>query len=254
MKKLFLIFLLAVIVSCGKGHALAVIDSSNLAQNIISASEALQHTQNQVLQLQHQLNQYKRMLQDAMNPGSWAWGDIQNTLDQLKYTMGSVKNLANKAGGFDQLLSQFGSYDSYISGSGYGGGQSTASSNLLSGDHAGSVMQKSTADDLLRIIKEQEEQLEQYQGRFDTLKDNASSAEGQQEAMQAGNQFLSMVVQQLTQIHTLLMAQNNMMASVVQTDNNRQARNRMGSALQLGESGIFKKEREGSGASFGFTD
>lgn len=254
MKKAFLVFLFTVMAHCGSGHAMAVIDSSNLVQNVITASEVLQHTQNQVLQIQNQLTQYQRMLQDAMNPGNWSWGNIQDTIDQLKNTMGSIKGLSNKAGSFDQLLSQFGSYDSYISGAGYGGGQTAASANLMAGEYAGSVMQKNTADDLLRVIKEQEEQLEQYQSQFDTLTSNASSAEGQQEAIQAGNQFLSLQVQLLTKIHTLLMAQNNMMASVVQTENSRQARNRMGSALQMGETSVFKNEREGSGASFGFTD
>lgn len=254
MKRIFLVLLFAVVASCGKGHALAVIDSSNLAQNIIAAQEAMLQTQQQISQLQTQLNQYKRMLQDAMNPGDWAWGDIQDTINQLKNTMGSIKGLSNMAGGFDQLLSQFGSYDDYIDGAGYGGGHSAASSGLMAGDYVGSRMRKDTADDLLRVIKEQEEQLDQYQSQFEKLKNNATSAEGQQEAIQASNQFLSMQVQLLTQIHALMMAQNNMMAAVVQTENNREARNRMGSALQMGESDAFRVEREGSGMSFGFTD
>ncbi len=254
MKRIFLFLLLSVVASCGKGHAMAVIDSSNLAQNIVAAQEAMRQTQNQILQLQTQLQQYQRMLQDAMNPGDWAWGDVQNTINQLKNTMGSIKNLSNMAGGFDQLLSQFGSYDDYTSGAGYGGGHSKASSSLMAGDYAGSRMQKDTADDLLRVIKEQEEQLEQYNSQFEKLKNSASSAEGQQEAIQASNQFLSLQVQLLTQIHTLMMAQNNMMASIAQTENNREARNRMGSALQFGETDMFRAEREGSGKSFGFTD
>ncbi len=64
----------------------------------------------------------------------------------------------------------------------------------------------------------------------------------------------SMQIQLLSQIHALLMAQNNMLASVVQTENNRRARNAMGSALQTGESDIFRNERQGSGRAFGFTD
>jgi P-type conjugative transfer protein TrbJ len=157
-------------------------------------------------------------------------------------------------GGFDQLLSQFGSYDDYSDGAGYGGGHSAASANLGAGDYYGSRMQKDTADDLLRVIREQEEQLDQYQSQFERLKDNASSAEGQQQAIQAGNQLASLEIQMLSQIHALLMAQNSMLASVVQTENNRRARDHMGSALQMGESDVFRGEREGGGRAFGFTD
>ena len=233
---------------------MAVIDSSNLAQNIVSAQEAIRQTQNQIQQLQTQLNSYKRMLQDAMNPGDWAWGDIQNTINQLKDTMVSIKNYSSMAGGFDQMLSQFGNYDSYTTGAGYGGGYSQASQQLTAGDYLGSKMTKDTSDDLLRVIREQEQQLDDYQKEFERLKNNAASAEGQQEAIQATNQFASMQVQLLTQIHALMMAQNNMLAVITQDRNNREARDRMGSAIQLGETETFKHERDGAGASFGFTD
>ena len=254
MKKWCFIVVFTVCLYCGKGHALAVIDTSNLAQNIVAAKEAIIHTQNQIQQLQNQLNAYKRMVQDAMNPGDWAWGDIQNTINQLKNTMSSIKDYSSMAGGFDQMLSQFGSYDSYTTGTGYGGGYSQSSQQLTSGDYLGSQIVKSTSDDLLRVIREQEEQLDAYQTEFERLKNNAASAEGQQEAIQATNQFASMQVQLLTQIHALMMAQNNMLAVVTQDQNNREARNQMGSSLQMGETELFKREREGSGVSFGFTD
>jgi P-type conjugative transfer protein TrbJ len=254
MKRFCFIIVFSICLYCGKGHALAVIDSSNLAQNIVSAQEAIRQTQQQIQQLQTQLNAYKRMLQDAMNPGDWVWGDIQQTINQLKESMNSIKNYSSMAGGFDQMLSQFGSYDSYTTGSGYGGGYTRASQQLTAGDYLGSKMVKDTSDNLLRVIKEQEEQFDAYQTEFERLKSNAASAEGQQEAIQATNQFASMQVQLLTQIHALMMAQNNMLAVITQDRNNREARDRMGSAIQFGESDLFKQEREGSGMSFGFTD
>ena len=254
MKKYCCLLVLSVCLCCGDGHAMAVIDSSNLAQNIVAAREAIAQTQNQIQQLQTQLNAYKRMILDATNPGQWAWGDIQGTIDQLKNTMGSIKDYSSKAGDFDQMLSQFGSYDSYTTGTGYGGEYSRASQQLTSGDYVGSMMVKDTSADLLRVVKEQEEHLDAYQAEFERLKNNAASAEGQQEAIQATNQFMSLQVQLLTQIHALMMAQNNMLAVITQDRNNREARNRMGSAIQLGETAAFKQEREGTGMSFGFTD
>lgn len=250
MKKWFLICAFSLCAMIENGHALAVFDASNLAQNLIAAQEAIMHTQQKIQILNNQLNQYKRMLQDAANPGNWAWGDIQDTLDQLKHTLGSVKNISAMTGGFDQLLSQFGNYDTYSTGSGFGSKQS---SEVYAGEYLGSKLRKESADDLLRIVQEQEEQLDAYQSQFEKLKDASSSAEGQQEAIQAGNQLSSMELQLLSQIHALLMAQNNMMAAVVQNQTNIDARNRMGTALQAGESSIFTRERQGSGKSFSFT-
>lgn len=250
MRRYVLVFAFSLFAMIESGHALAVFDASNLAQNVVAAREAITHTQQQIQGLTNQLNQYKRMLQDAANPGSWAWGDIQDTLNQLKNTLGSVKNMSSLTGGFDEMLSQFGSYDMYSTGSGYGSSQSP---EVYSGEYLGSKMRKESADDLFRIIKDQEEQLDAYQTQFERLKDSSSSAEGQQEAIQAGNQFLSMQLQMLGQIHVLLMAQNNMLGAVVEDKTNLDARNRMGTALQTGESSLFVNEREGTGKSFGFT-
>ncbi|MDR1613586.1 MAG: P-type conjugative transfer protein TrbJ [Planctomycetota bacterium] len=254
MKKAILAMLLFSAAGRSEAFALAVIDSSNLAQNIVAAREAVTQTQQQIQQLQAQLNQYKRMLQDAMNPGQWVWGDIRDAIDQLKNTMGSIRNLSDMTGGFDRLLGEFGSYDDYASGEGYGGPPSAASAAAMSGDHAGSRLQKETADDLLRVVKEQREQLDEYQERFDRLKDQAASAEGQQEAIQAGNEFASLQIQSLSQIHALLLAQNTMLAARVEADNNREARQRMGTAIKMGESDMFGGEREGAGRSYSFID
>ena len=247
MKKFLMLAVIVIGCSVEQGHALAVIDSSNLAQNIVSASEALQQTQNQISQIQNQLNQYRRMLQDAMNPGSWSWGDIQDTLNQLKYTMKSLNKITGTAGSINQYLDNFGSHDKYNSGSLYG---SDSSTTLYAGDLAGADLQKESADDILKLVKEQQEAMNSYSEELERLKSQSSSAEGQQEAIQAGNQMLSMQIQLLSQIHTLLMAQNTMMAAQVETQVNREAQQRMGTAIKMGETDFTRTETSRGGKSY----
>jgi P-type conjugative transfer protein TrbJ len=233
---------------------MAVFDSSNLAQNIISARESVTQTMNQIQQLQTQLQQYQRMLKDAMNPGQFAWGDIQGTIDQLKNTMNSLTNLGNMGGiggsdggGLDGYLDNFGSHDKYQGGSYYGSENPTA---LYSGDLAGSKLQKDAADDLLKLVKEQQEALDKYSEELETLKGKAAGAQGQQEAIQATNEFASMEIQLLSQIHVLLLAQNTMMAAQVETENNREAQQRMGTAIKMGETDFTRKETAKGGKSY----
>lgn len=249
MKRLYMIVVLSVCFHCGRGHALAVIDSPNLAQNIISASESVAQTMNQIQQLQNQLLQYQRMLKDAMNPGQFAWGDIEGTIDQIKNTMNSLKNLDGMGGGggLDGYLDNFGSHDKYQGGSYYGSGNPTA---LYSGDLAGSKLQKDSADELLRLVKEQQEALDKYSEELETLKSKAAGAQGQQEAIQATNEFSSMQIQLLSQIHALLLAQNTMMAAQVETQNNREAQQRMGTAIKMGETDFTRKETARGGKSY----
>ncbi|MCD8141526.1 MAG: hypothetical protein LUE17_17465 [Planctomycetaceae bacterium] len=190
MKKYLLLAILALGCCIENSYALAVFDGSNLAQNIVAAREAITQTRQQIQQLQTQLNQYKRMLQDATNPGNWNWGDIQDTLNQLKYTMGSLNKVAGTAGGINQYLDSFGSHDKYSGGANYGSG----SFALYAGDLAGANLQKESADDLLKLVQEQQEAMNNYSDELERLKGQSSGAEGQQEAIQAGNQMLSMQI------------------------------------------------------------
>ncbi len=247
MRKIIFIVALTICASADYGHAMAVFDGSNLAQNIVAAREAITHTQNQIQQLTNQLNQYKRMLQDAANPGQWMWGDIQDTLDQLRGTMNSLKSISGQAGGINSYLEVYGTTDDYISrGSLYG----TGNQSLYVGDYQGAALQKDSADELLQLIGEQQEALDRYADELERLKSRSSNAQGQQEAIQAGNEFASMQIQLLSQIHTLLMAQNTMMAAQVETENNRQSQQRVGTAIKMGQSQFTQKETAKGGASF----
>jgi P-type conjugative transfer protein TrbJ len=248
MMKTVLLAALFVAAGCSDGFALAVIDSSNLAQNIVAARESVTQTMNQIQQLQNQLLQYQRMLKDAMNPGQFAWGDVQDAVNQLKNTMNSLKNLGGMGGGgLDGYLDNFGSHDKYRSGSHYGSDNPTA---LYSGDLAGSKLQKESADDLLKLVKEQQEALDKYSDELEELKAKSASAQGQQEAIQATNEFASMEIQLLSQIHALLLAQNAMMAAQVETQTNREAQQRMGTAIRMGETDFTRKETAPGGRSF----
>lgn len=247
MKKYLLLALLSLGCFIENGHAMAVFDASNLAQNVVSASESITQTQQQIQQITNQLNQYKRMLQDATNPGNWNWGDIEATLDQLKYTMGSLNKVAGSVGGMNQYLDSFGSHDKYNSGTLYGSDNSTS---LYAGDLAGANLQKESADDLLKLVQEQTEAMNTYGQELEQLKSQSSSAAGQQEAIQAGNQLASMQIQLLSQIHALLMAQNTMMAAQAETQINREAQQRMGTAIKMGETDFTRTETSRGGKSY----
>ncbi len=247
MKKFCLLVVLSLCLHCGRGHAMAVFDGSNLAQNVVSAQEAIRHTQNQIQMLTNQLNQYKRMLQDAMNPGSWEWGDIQDALEQVTNSMGSLDSFGGTAGGMNQFLDAFGSHSKYHESGEYYG---TGNPSLYSGDLAGIDMQKQAADDMFTLIMEQRESMEQYAEELERLKSTASSAEGQQEAIQAGNQLASQQIQLLSQIHALLLAQNTMLAAQLETETNRQAQQRMGTAIKMGETDFTRKETARGGKSY----
>ena len=234
--------------------ALAVIDSSNLAQNVVAAREAVAQTANQLQMIQNQLQQYQRMLRDARNPAQWVWGDMRASLGRIGGALDSVRGLSLRFGGFEGLLGEFGSYDDYDSGHGYGGPPSSESAGLQAGAHAGSLLRKETAGSLLRLVEEERRGLDDYAGRLERLQAQSVAAGGQQEALQATNEFLSLQIELLSRIQALLLAQNNLLAAEAQARNDREARERMGTALQMGEGDLLRSERSGSGRGYSTTD
>ncbi len=111
-------------------------------------------------------------------------------------------------------------------------------------------MQKQSADDMFNLITEQQEAMRTYAADLERLKSTASSAQGQQEAIQAGNEFASMEIQLLSQIHTLLLAQNTMLAAQLETETNREAQQRMGTAIKMGETDFTRSEAARGGKSY----
>ena len=111
-------------------------------------------------------------------------------------------------------------------------------------------LQKQSADDMFKLIKEQQDAMQRYSDDLENLKSKASSAEGQQEAIQAGNELASMQIQLLSQIHALLMAQNTMMAAQLETLTNQEAQQRMGTAIKMGESDSTRIEAARGGKSY----
>jgi P-type conjugative transfer protein TrbJ len=187
------------------------------------------------------------MLRDAANPGTWGWGDIQDTLNQLTNSMSSLNSISDGTGGLNSFLDNFGSHSKYHESGEYYG---TGNPALYGGDLAGMNLQKESADDMLKLIKEQQEAMQRYSDDLESLKGKASSAEGQQEAIQAGNELASMGIQLLSQIHTLLLAQNTMIAAQLETVTNQQAQQRMGTAIKMGETDFTRTESTRGGKSY----
>ncbi len=95
---------------------------------------------------------------------------------------------------------------------------------------------------MFNLITEQQEAMRTYAADLERLKSTASSAQGQQEAIHAGNEFASMEIQLLSQIHTFLLSQNTMLAAQLETKTNREAQQRMGTAIKMGETDFTRSE------------
>lgn len=202
-----------------------VIDGSNLTQNIVTAFQQVAAVQKQIQQYQTQLQQYQNMLQNTLAPAAWVWDQAQQTMNKLVQAQDTLSYYKNQAGSLDSYLSRYGDVSYYKTSPCFsGGGCSTSEMQALqTAQSNGSTAQKSANDAVLKAVDLQQQTLTSDAANLRSLQSQATSAQGQMQAIQAANQLASAQNNQLLQIRGMLAAQAAAQATRAETVADREA-------------------------------
>ena len=219
-KKIAMLFTLAGLLSMPTSAGIPVIDNTNLAQQIVTASESVAQTLKQIEQYKTQLQQYENMLQNTAAPAAYIWDQAQATINNL---MGAINTLAfykQQLGSVDKYLAKFQDVNYYKNSPCFTkAGCSTAEWAAIKGVGAlASESQKRANDALIRGIDKQQTNLENDASTLLRLQSAAQSATGQMQAIGYANQLASQQASQLLQIRGLLIAQQNAVVAKMQAD------------------------------------
>ncbi|MGY0343475.1 P-type conjugative transfer protein TrbJ [Xylella fastidiosa] len=186
-----------------------VIDISNLEQNIVSAVQQVAAVEKQIQQYQTQLQQYQNMLQNTAAPSAYIWDQASQVMNKLIAAQDTLNYYKNQIGGIDAYLSRYGDVSYYKTLPCFsGGGCSTSQIQAFhTAQSNGSTAQKSANDAVLKAVDLQQQTLMSDAANLRLLQSQATSAQGQMQAIQAANQFASAQNNQLLQIRSLLAAQ-----------------------------------------------
>ena len=204
---------------------MAVVDKSNLAQNIISAAQSVTAVEKQIQQYQTQLQQYENMLQNTSTPASYIWDQATITIDKLLQAQETLSYYKSQAGSIGNYLSRYQDISYYrtspcFTSNGCSNAQRQA---LLEARVQGSEAQKRANDAVLKGVDQQQQTLTSDAENLTQLQLQATNAKGQMQALQAANQLASGQVHQLLQIRGLLIAQQNAAATRAQIVTDREA-------------------------------
>jgi P-type conjugative transfer protein TrbJ len=172
----------------------AVIDGTNLSQNILTAARSLQSNINQAQQIAYQLQMYKNMLQNTAALPQQVWADASNTLNQLANVVQTGQSLSYSAANVNsQFQSLFPGYKTQTNyGTSYQQWSQTALDSMRGALSAAGVQNANYANEEQSIAG---------------LRVAASGALGQKAAIDAGNQIAFAQVAQLQELRQLMMAQ-----------------------------------------------
>jgi type IV secretion system protein TrbJ len=204
-----LALVIGAVVSQPAQAGIPVIDGTNVVQTTISAINNVAAVEKQIQQYQTQLQQYQNMLQNTVAPAAWVWDQAQQTMNKLVNAQDTLSYYKNQAGSLDSYLSRYGDVSYYRSSPCFSGGGCSSSEMqaLQTAQSNGSTAQKSANDAVLKAVDLQQQTLTSDAANLRSLQSQATSAQGQMEAIQAANQLASAQNNQLLQIRGMLAAQ-----------------------------------------------
>ncbi|MEY1591950.1 P-type conjugative transfer protein TrbJ [Burkholderia sp. Bmkn7] len=202
-----------------------VIDVTNVMQTTISAINNVQSVQKQIEQYTTQLQQYQNMLQNTLAPAAYVWDQVNGTINKLLQAQDMLNYYKNQAGSIDAYLSRYQDVAYYRSSPCFTATGCTDAQRqaLVDAQVNGSEAQKRANDAVLKGVDQQQQTLVTDAANLRSLQAQASSAQGQLQAIQAANQLASAQTNQLLQLRGLLVAQQAAAATRAQIVADREA-------------------------------
>ncbi|HDR2611266.1 TPA: P-type conjugative transfer protein TrbJ [Enterobacter ludwigii] len=203
-----------------------VIDGTNVIQTTISAVNNVQAMAKQIQQYQTQLQQYENMLQNTVAPAAYIWDQANSTINKLLQVQDTLNYYKNQAGSLDAYLNRYQDVNYYRLSPCFNSNVECTSSEisaLREAEQNSSGARKKANDALFKVIDEQQNTLQSDADNLADLQTQATGSQGQMEAIQAATQLASAQTNQLLQIRSLLVAQQNAAATLAQAQADKQA-------------------------------
>lgn len=180
------------------GAQIVVFDANNYSQNVLTAARELQQINNQIVSLQ---NQAQSLVNQARNLASLPYSSLQ----QVQQSIARTQQLLNQAQRIAYDVQQI---DRSFSTT-YAPASSTQSSqSLVAGAQERWQSSVAALQDSLRVQAGVVGNLDTHRTESAALVTSSQSASGALQAMQAGNQLLSLQAQQLADLTAVAAAQS----------------------------------------------
>ncbi|MGV1010178.1 MAG: P-type conjugative transfer protein TrbJ [Dermatophilaceae bacterium] len=215
--------------------------ASNVSQTTTTAVEAVAQTIKQIQQYATQLQQleqqyqayatqvqqYQNMVQNTVAPAAYIWNQAQSVMTQLRGATDTLSYYRNQVGSVDAYLAKYQDVNYYRNSPCYTATGCSAEQKAAEEKAAialGSEAQKKANDAMLKGLEQQQEAIITDATRLEQLQSNAQTAQGQMEAIGYASQIAGEQTNQLLQMRGLLVAQQNAIATKMQADADKEAR------------------------------
>jgi P-type conjugative transfer protein TrbJ len=223
-----------------QAHATAVIGATeptqilNNIQLVGSQIAQLEQLAQQVQMVQTQLNQYQTMLRNLSSLPSAEWTHVASLLAQLQTAQSSASGFAYASSNWSTLFNaQHPGFATYVRN----GNMSTtdfSTAYMRWNTEVGNAAVKAVGDANLNI-----DDFEDTQSTITTLNALSNNADGQKQAIQAGNKFAELLNQQILLLRQLIASQIQLQSSYLGTKNEQEAAQTASTTNALKSTGRF---------------
>ncbi|MEO6679489.1 MAG: P-type conjugative transfer protein TrbJ [Pseudomonas sp.] len=204
-----------------------VFDGANTSQTAISAIQNVAAVAKQIEQYKIQLEQYQNMLENTAAPAAYIWDQADQTISKLLTAQDTLSYYKAQAGSLERYLYRYQDTAFYNTAPCVGLQGCTAQDQqaIANAQVETSSARKRANDALLRSVANQQETLQADADALASIQRQATTATGRMQAIQSANQLASAQTNQLLQIRSLLVAQQNAIATDAQVKADREAQN-----------------------------
>lgn len=193
--------------------AVACVNCSTTATQLLQYAKEAQSLGTQLQQYQTQLEQYANMVTNTVALPQEVWGTAQSDIMQVQALSNAASLLSGNSGSMISRLQSASAYADQAAGLGNVAGQFTTWRQTIGNN-------LSTMGQTLGL---QQSQQQNQVAILSALQQHAQSAQGQMQAIQAGNELAGANAAQLAQIQATLTATAQMQASSAAVAADRQA-------------------------------
>lgn len=204
-----------------------VVDALNTFQSTISAIEDVNQTVQMAEQYKTQLEQLQDQQINSAMPSAWIWDQADKTIGSVLKAVDAVSPMVG-AGGLDEYLGGFKSLDEYSDAQmvkcyQMAGCLATHNEEVIASQNQRSQQQSMANQAAIRNVVEQQKLIVQDAGNLRRLQSMAQGSQGRLAAIQAGNQLMSAQANNLLQLRTILLSQQQMQAAQAQAQTEGEA-------------------------------
>lgn len=201
------------------------IDVAGLIQAVLSALENVSQSLQMVEQYRAQLNQYENQLLNTLNPETWVWDRAQQTMNDLRNAVDTIEGYKNTLGSLDNYLDRFRDLDYYKNNPCFtsAGCTDIQRQQVLESRSLASESMKKANNALFKGLDMQQDALVSDAKQLERIQNAAQTSEGQVQAIQYANQLAGNQANQLLQIRSLLVTQQNSATSMLQAEVDKKA-------------------------------